>query len=177
MIRGELVSLRPLTLEDKELFFQWATNSDATPFWYGDIFNEPVPDRNKFFDDFPDYYFTGDEPLKGRSYAIVLNRTGEDIGQVNYQPDQYEKSGEAFDLDILIASKKNMEKGYGTRAISLLIDYLRRELGLKRFTVYTHPTNQRAIRSYEKAGFVFEKVFTDEHNVTSTKLFMDFSNS
>ena len=170
---GSPVALRPLGIEDKEQFFQWATSSDATPFWYGEIFNEPVPDREKFFEDFPDYYFNGSDPHKGRSFAIVLQGTGEEIGQVNYQPDQYEKTGNAYDMDILIAKKEHMEKGYGTHALKLLIAYLKNDLGIRHFAIYTHPSNTRAIRAYEKVGFVFEKTFTDNDNVTSTKLRID----
>ena len=167
------VTLRPLTPDDREKFFQWATNSEATPFWYGEIFREPIPDRKKFFEDFPGYYFTGEEPMKGRSFAIVLEETGEEIGQVNYQPDQYEKTGNAYDMDILIASGRHMEKGYGTRALELLIEHLYSDLGIRKFAIYTHPSNTRAIRSYEKVGFVFEKEFTDENQVTSVKLVLE----
>ena len=169
-----MVSLRPMNPGARETFFQWATISEATPFWYGDLFKEPVPDRGKFFEDFPEHYFTGEAPMKGRSFVIVLTGSGEEIGQVNYQPDQYDTSGEVYDMDILIASGRHMEKGYGTRALELLIDHLHGDLGIRKFAIYTHPTNKRAIRSYEKVGFVFEKEFTEENQVTSTKLVLEF---
>ena len=82
IIRGKVVSLRPLTPEDKELFYLWATQSEGTPFWYSERTGEKIPTRKEFFDDFADHYFDGTQPLKGRSYAIRVNETGRESGQI-----------------------------------------------------------------------------------------------
>ena len=49
-------------------------------------------------------------------------------------------------------------KGYGTDAMRLLIGYGFRELDLQKITLSAFNYNQRAIRSYEKAGFTREVV-------------------
>ncbi len=49
-------------------------------------------------------------------------------------------------------------KGYGTDAMRVLIGYAFRELGLYRITLGVFSYNTRAIRSYEKAGFVRERI-------------------
>ena len=49
-------------------------------------------------------------------------------------------------------------KGYGTDAMRLLIGYGFRELDLQKITLSAFNYNQRAIRSYEKAGFIREVV-------------------
>ncbi len=49
-------------------------------------------------------------------------------------------------------------KGYGTDTMRLLVGYGFRELGLYRVTLSVFSYNLRAIRSYEKVGFVREQV-------------------
>ncbi len=47
-------------------------------------------------------------------------------------------------------------KGYGTEAMQLILQYAFLELSLRRVTLTVFEYNQRAIRSYEKAGFCHE---------------------
>jgi RimJ/RimL family protein N-acetyltransferase len=49
-------------------------------------------------------------------------------------------------------------KGYGTDAVRLTVGYAFRELGLYRIGLTVFSYNPRAIRCYEKAGFVHEGV-------------------
>jgi RimJ/RimL family protein N-acetyltransferase len=49
-------------------------------------------------------------------------------------------------------------KGYGTDAMRVLVGYAFRELDLHRITLSVYSYNQRAIRCYEKVGFVREVV-------------------
>ncbi|MFC1913092.1 hypothetical protein ACFLX7_02725 [Chloroflexota bacterium] len=36
IIQGERVVLRPMTIDEIPIFYQWATQSKATPFWHED---------------------------------------------------------------------------------------------------------------------------------------------
>jgi RimJ/RimL family protein N-acetyltransferase len=47
-------------------------------------------------------------------------------------------------------------KGYGTDAMRVMLRYAFTELNLQRVTLDVFEYNQRGVRSYEKAGFVFE---------------------
>jgi RimJ/RimL family protein N-acetyltransferase len=47
-------------------------------------------------------------------------------------------------------------KGYGTDAMKIILRYAFSELNLHRVTLDVFEYNQRGVRSYEKAGFVFE---------------------
>ena len=87
--------------------------------------------------------------------------------------DEDEPSGKVYDMDILIASPEHQNKGYGTSAIRLLINYMYDELGLKHFTIYTLTLNKRAIRSFKKAGFKYDREFSDEKSVNWIKLKID----
>jgi len=59
-------------------------------------------------------------------------------------------------LSLGIGSPQDRRRGYGTEALQLIIRYAFHELNLQRVTLGVFDDNQRARRSYEKAGFVFE---------------------
>ena len=173
MIQGDRISLRPLTERDRETFYRWATRSDGTEFWYGEKTGEEIPSRETFFQDWKDYYFDGTRPLKGRSFAILLNDSGREIGQINYQQDEEDREGLAYDLDIIIASRTDHNKGYGSQAIKLLTDHLASRHGIGYFTMYTLPGNHKAQGSFRKAGFMVAGEHKDENGIVWTKLVME----
>lgn len=59
---------------------------------------------------------------------------------------------------IAINKQANMNKGYGSEAISLVLDFVFNHLELNRLELEVYSHNQRAIRAYEKAGFIKEGV-------------------
>jgi RimJ/RimL family protein N-acetyltransferase len=63
--------------------------------------------------------------------------------------------GEAF-VGIGIGKREDWGKGYGTDAMKVILHYAFQELNLRRVSLNTFEYNPRAIRSYEKAGFVHE---------------------
>jgi RimJ/RimL family protein N-acetyltransferase len=60
------------------------------------------------------------------------------------------------ELGIVIGEKDYWGKGYGTDAITTLLDYCFNELNLQRVWLRVFSFNQRGIRCYEKCGFVVE---------------------
>lgn len=81
-IPGEIITLLPATPEHKRLCFEWATRSDATPFWYGECYGDIIPDKEAFFGDWQDHYFEEEKTERGRLFLIEAE--GELIGMVNY---------------------------------------------------------------------------------------------
>lgn len=59
-------------------------------------------------------------------------------------------------VGIGIGEREDWNKGYGTDAMRLVLRYAFDELGLYRVTLGVFAYNPRAIRSYQKAGFVIE---------------------
>ncbi len=148
-LEGNLIRLRPLALRERPRFFNWATKSAATQFWYGELYGDDIPSYVVFKLEWPDYYFTGEKPEKGRCFAI--EHQGQPIGQVNYNEiHRYDRSTE---LDIIIARQEHHGHGYGTEAIQLLTHYLFTQMAVRRCRVEAVPANPRAIRAYEKAGY------------------------
>lgn len=57
---------------------------------------------------------------------------------------------------IALGDRETWGKGYGTDAMNLMLRYAFTELNLQRVTLIVFEYNARAIRSYEKVGFVLE---------------------
>ena len=67
------------------------------------------------------------------------------------------------ELGIHIGEKDFWNKGFGTKAMRLLLKHGFEELNLNRLWLRVFETNQQAIRAYEKAGFVHEGKFREDH--------------
>src|SRR5690606_32220306 len=63
--------------------------------------------------------------------------------------------GDAW-LGIFIGEREYWGKGYGTDAMRLIVGYGFRELNLRRITLGLHSYNERALKSYQKVGFILE---------------------
>lgn len=59
-------------------------------------------------------------------------------------------------LAIALGEREWWGKGYGTDALQTMLRYAFQELNLRRMTLIVFEYNARAIRSYEKCGFVME---------------------
>ncbi len=107
--------------------------------------------------------------------AVVFaidDRTGRHIGYVDlHRIDWREKSAR---LTILIGERSARGAGYGTDAIETLLYYAFRELGLEEVRLRVFNFNKRAIRCYEKCGFVVTGGW-DGMTPDSTEVFMAIS--
>jgi aminoglycoside 6'-N-acetyltransferase len=73
------------------------------------------------------------------------------IGYAQFYPIP-EEAG-VFGIDQFIGEAGLWNRGLGTHAVSLLLQYLFRVKGARKVIVDPHVTNARAIRCYEKCGF------------------------
>ena len=65
------------------------------------------------------------------------------------------------DLQIRIGAEADRGLGLGTEAVGLLLSYAFGEMGLHRVGLQVFPSNEGAIRAYEKAGFRREGVLRE----------------
>jgi diamine N-acetyltransferase len=159
IIQGEKVVLRPMTVEEMPILYQWATQSEATPYWYGEHTGEFIPSYEEFFTkEFKRYYFDGSQPEKGRAFAILIDNRA--IGEVNYN--EINRENNSVDIDIIIAEDTDKNKGYGTDALKTLAKYLFQKMDVQLCYVDTAAKNHRAIRACEKAGFKRTKTFIED---------------
>ena len=155
IIRGEKTILRTMTVDEVPTFFKWATQSESTPFWYDD---GRVPTYEEFTQDWKRYYFDGSEPEKGRCFVILVGNRA--IGQINYN--NINRENNSVELDIIIATDTDKNKGYGTDAVKTLSRYLFQNMNIQVCWIEPIAINTRAIRAYEKAGFKTTMTFVSQ---------------
>ena len=72
---------------------------------------------------------------------VVLNELDEDNASMNYR---------------VALMPGHLSRGYGTEATTVMLDFAFGPLGLHRVSLDVYSFNPRALRSYEKVGFVVE---------------------
>jgi len=102
----------------------------------------------------------------GYDYPFIIELGGKPIGYIQYcDLFAYRNTCEklkgvftkepkgSFCVDMFIGEEGLLGKGYGTQALRLFCDELLTRLEVKRILIDPAADNERAIRSYEKAGF------------------------
>ncbi|MCA9996054.1 MAG: GNAT family N-acetyltransferase [Anaerolineales bacterium] len=151
VLRGSLVTLRPLTIDDAPAIL--ASMDDAETMRLTGTQQQFTLAQVEAFcrsvvgaDDRADYAITlGDDP----TYIgeVVLN----DLDWTN----------RTANFRIALAGRRYFGQGYGSEATRLMLAYGFRQLALHRIELEVYDFNPRAQRVYEKAGFVREGVRRD----------------
>ena len=151
LFEGELVRL---SAEDPEKILEymskwnrdseyWRLAMDEPVMWWSRRENREYLEK-MLMDEHPDEFF-------------FMNRTLDDdrvIGDIGLDGVLW-NHGDAW-VGIGIGERAYWGKGYGTDAMRVLLRYAFTELNLHRVSLGVFEYNPRAIRSYEKAGFVLE---------------------
>jgi RimJ/RimL family protein N-acetyltransferase len=149
IIHGERVRLRAVERSDVEKFHTWINDPEVTE---GLALYLPMSMRDE------ESWFDGiaSRPPQEKPLAIEC-RDGDGwklIGNSGFfDLDRTAHSGE---IGIMIGDKSYWNKGYGTEAMSLLLQHGFETLNLHRIFLRVYVSNPRAIRSYEKSGFIPE---------------------
>lgn len=151
ILRGEDIYLRRMTEEDTDLIVRWR-NQDFV--------------RENFIYQKP---FTREGHLgwietmikTGRVIQFVICASeGKPVGSVYLRDiDRVHRKAE---YGIFIGEREALGRGYGTEAAKLMIRYSFEELGLHKLMLRVLSDNDRARKSYERAGFVQEAYLCDE---------------
>jgi diamine N-acetyltransferase len=146
------ISLRQARLDERAAVYQWLCCSTVTPLFMGppDYPEVVIPAWEQFLKDFEDFYFAGGDIRRGA--VFIVEKDGEGIGCVCYSC--FHLAPGCAELDIWFKDVACCGKGDGPQALRLLVAFLRRNAGTRRFLIRPSERNARAIRAYEKAGFV-----------------------
>jgi RimJ/RimL family protein N-acetyltransferase len=150
---GDNISLRPMRPEEVELIHSWVNLPEILPFWYGRV--KSLPEVKA---DYTTDYFTDDDPYTGRCFAIET--VDIPIGMICYN--RIDRDNRNVDIDMLIGDKKYWNLGLGSDALKTFIRYLFTHFGLNRIWLGSYVYNERALRTYEKAGFMREGVLRED---------------
>jgi len=147
MLRGEKVVLRTVTQEDLPKL--WSFRQDVDLVLMGDD-EPPVP---KSFEAYVQGHNERERhPEQGITFAIDVD--GVLIGGCSlFHFDALSKNCE---IGIAIGDRDYLGRGYGTDAVRVLLHYAFSYRNMHRVYLAPFDDNERAIRSYEKCGFVEE---------------------
>lgn len=145
-LKGERLILRDKIPSDRENYL--ATGGQAEAIWgFGGDMKDVRPKTPEEADRF----------MEGRpgwmTWMMVLN-DGRRIGSVSFH-DIVETDRNAM-LALGISSADDMNRGYGTEAIKLVLAHGFNSMNLHRVDLRVLSRNKRAIRAYEKCGFTHE---------------------
>ncbi|HDN79985.1 MAG: N-acetyltransferase [Chloroflexi bacterium] len=145
MLRGRKVRLRAPEREDLPLFVRWLNDTEVTRYLtlYWPL---SMAEEEQWFENL----------LKRENDRVFVIETeeGKPIGNMGLHNIDW-KNRKAV-LGIFIGEKDYWGKGYGTDAIKTLLRFAFEELNLNRVELRVFEFNTRAIRCYEKCGFVTE---------------------
>jgi len=150
-LRGERVTLRPMTHADAPHLVRWANDPDYSWFQWGrkpGRFPDEAAARNWM-----------DVIAEHRGFMFVIEYEGRPIGQTNYRDVQ--PKGKSAEVGIGIGEPGLWGKGLGREALGLLVRHLVDDLGLHRIYLSVLAYNDRAISSYQAAGFEVEGIERD----------------
>lgn len=149
MIFGNRIRLRAVEREDLPLFVVWLNDPEVIE---GLLFLSPLSleDEKQWFEKVANHS-PAERPLvieirDGETWRMIGNCEFHNISQIN----------RSADVGIFIGDKTVWNAGYGTETMQLLLKYGFETLNLNRISLVVYDDNPRAIRAYEKAGFVLE---------------------
>ncbi|MFC3852898.1 GNAT family N-acetyltransferase [Salinispirillum marinum] len=145
------IQLRPAVIADRRQIFEALARSDLTDVLlsHPSQLYTPLLSYEDFCSDYQDHYFDGSRPELGRCF--IIEHAGEAVGQVSYN--DVDPASGFVELDIWMFGSQFAGKGFGTRALDALCRHLAVSLGIERFFMQPSASNERAVRSYRKAGF------------------------
>ncbi|MCW5875675.1 MAG: GNAT family N-acetyltransferase [Anaerolineales bacterium] len=149
MIVGKGIRLRAIERDDLPTLVTWMNDPDVR-----DNLAAYLPmsmaDEERWFERLPE------RPREQQPWAIDIQRgsSWKLIGSCGFHDVAWrERSSE---IGIMIGAKREWNKGYGTQAVALLVKFGFETLNLHRISLHVYEDNARAIRAYEKVGFVLE---------------------
>ncbi|MEO8251516.1 MAG: GNAT family protein [Chloroflexota bacterium] len=145
MLRGERVWLRPI--EPADIIADTAMSGDAE---VGHFLGVKTPMSRASAERFATE-IQAQIGETGYPYAICLRGEERAVGTIFLR--SVDKVNGSGTVGIFIGDRRYLGQGYGTDALNALVDFGFGELRLERIDLEVFDFNERAVRSYTKAGF------------------------
>ncbi len=139
---GDRIYLSPRNSEDVEKFTEWLNDFEITDYiGRSDIVTTLSGERK---------YLEGNCSPEA-TFVIVTLEDNKMIGTVSLE--KISNSHRTATLGIFIGDKEYLNKGYGTEAIKLILDYGFNYMNLHHIELQVMEFNTRALKCYKKCGF------------------------
>jgi RimJ/RimL family protein N-acetyltransferase len=150
LIKGEHIGLAEMLESDQSFFRKWLAENEELR---QQVDNPSVPSE-----DDQAAWFKRSQEADRRMFSVLRLEDNRLIGHCGFvDVDHEEKTAQ---LRITLGDTSSHGKGYGTEATQLLLRYAFDEMGLQSVWLRVLSDNTRAIRVYEKNGFIS----SDEHD-------------
>ncbi len=151
LLHGRLVRLAAANSEaDAELFARWTRDSEYQRQLDSEV---ACPQSGKHAKEIIQKWMENERP-DNAGFMIRTLADDRPIGSIGLDEIRW-THGDSF-LGIGVGDPEYRGKGYGTDALLVILRYAFTELNLHRISLDVFEYNLRAIRSYEKTGFVVE---------------------
>jgi RimJ/RimL family protein N-acetyltransferase len=148
VLRGRLTFLRPGEREDIPLFVRWINDERTVAY---------LAARAPLGQAIEERWFERMIEAQGRdSWFFVICTLADERPIGDLALFELDLTNGSAGIGILIGDPADQGRGLGTDAMEVLLDFGFGELRLERMWLDVYDYNPRAIRSYEKAGFVHE---------------------
>lgn len=155
LLRGSRVRLRPLERADLPRYQELFSEPEIS-LHYGEL---GVPEN---LDRLQRRFEAGEFDTTDRSLLLVIETEGTLIGTMQLKNTENLPSRSAT-FGIMIGDPAYLDRGYGTEASTLLLDYAFAVLGYHKINLDLFEYNARALAMYEKLGFVLEGRRRENH--------------
>lgn len=156
VMQGEEIGLRQLEAEDAPLLWKWLNDPDVLAYYEG-------RDRPQSREDIRESFY---EEI-GEATLCIIQYIGNDIGYLQFYPLEDEErelygyeadDGVIYGMDQFIGETDYWNRGIGTKLIGEVVQYLFNRHGAGKIVMDPQAWNERAIKVYEKNGFVKKKL-------------------
>lgn len=148
MFQGKKVLIRPLSQEDVPWIMVWRNDGELAKYiWPGVPTPTPVATQREWYEQ-----TLVDTSMK--VFTICENEEARPIGMIGLS--NINAKNQSGYLWIWIGESAYWGKGFGSEAMILFLGYCYRILNMRRIILEVYDYNERAIRAYEKVGFIKE---------------------
>ena len=153
IIQGKKIALRSFKSEDADLLWDSVHNELINK-----LTGTHATFTRKMIDKYIEQQITADDDERV-SFVIAVGKNLQAVGEVVIN--EIDHDNHSGSIRISLFSEHDLNKGYGTEAMRLMVDYGFSELHLHRISLGVYAFNPRAIRVYEKIGFKQEGILRD----------------
>lgn len=156
-----MFAFRRLTAEDFPLMLEWLGREHVKEWWDD---GEDTLEKVAF------HY--GEKDTEAEKFILFETDGGKPIGYFQY----YFADDQAIGIDQFIGEEDYLNRGVGTRAIIEFIRMIFKKDRPPRVFLDPSPDNKRAIRCYEKVGFVHYEIVVNDDGERAYMMQIDRSN-
>lgn len=160
LFQDEKLSVRMLTEEDAFQLSKWLSDDRVLEYYEGrDRPHDLKLVMKNFFED------------RDNITQCIVQYDRQDIGYIQFYPienDEKIKYGYkdekevVYGMDQFIGEVDHLNKGIGTQLVKATVDYILRERNANKIIMDPQVWNERAIKCYEKCGFM-KKKYLEQH--------------